>query len=306
MATFGKATYNAAKYASIRPTYPKQLYDFIFQYHARSPNARWGAAVDLGCGTGQATTELTPFQRIIGVDPSNKMIEQAKQNVQATTLPNQVEYIQSSAEDLHFLKDGEVDLIISAQAAHWFDWTRLWPETSRVLRRDGSIAVWGYSEFRLSRYSSATPLISNYSQGSNSETSLGPYWEQPGRNTVDNHFLDIPDPSSIVPGKFKDFERIFFVGDHHPTLPSPRPVVLRKNMTWNDLLEYLRTFSSLHTFHERYPEDLKNPDGDIAVRFWGSLKELVSKQGGNVRDTDQVEVEWPLALILARIPKGLE
>lgn len=128
MATFGKATYNAARYAAIRPTYPRQLYDFIFQYHERGPKARWGVAVDLGCGTGmfyimvvvgcyglttrcpgQATRELTHFQKVIGVDPSNKMIEQAS----ASETTGQVEFRQSSAEDLPFLEDGSVDLITS-------------------------------------------------------------------------------------------------------------------------------------------------------------------------------------------------
>lgn len=136
MATFGKATYNAAKYASIRPTYPRQLYDFIFQYHEKGTRPRWGTAVDLGCGTGtpflirvlpdvivsnlqrrqiagQATIELTPFQRIIGVDPSAKMIEQANKNVSAAGLPGQLEYRQSAAEQLSFLEDSSVDLIAS-------------------------------------------------------------------------------------------------------------------------------------------------------------------------------------------------
>ncbi|KAK7691480.1 hypothetical protein QCA50_004879 [Cerrena zonata] len=297
MATFGKATYNATKYASIRPTYPRQLFDFIYSYHSRSPNARWGTAVDLGCGTGQATTELTAFQRVVGVDPSAKMVEQANQNIPKDTLPGQLEYIQSSAEDLSFMKNGDVDLIVSAQAAHWFDWNKLWKEAGRVLRQDGSIAVWGYAEFRLSRYSAATPLINNYSQGSDS---LGPYWEQPGRSIVDNLLLDIPEPSVIVPGQFKDFERIFFSGDHHPHVPSPRPVILRKSMTWSDLLSYFRTFSSLYTFHEKHPEDLQNPDGDIALRFLKSLKNLVAKEGGPVEDSDKIDVEWPLALVLAK------
>jgi trans-aconitate 3-methyltransferase len=30
---------------------------------------------------------------------------------------------------------------------------------------------------------------------------------------------------------------------------------MRKEMTWLDLLAYFRTWSSLHTFHERFPED---------------------------------------------------
>ena len=30
---------------------------------------------------------------------------------------------------------------------------------------------------------------------------------------------------------------------------------MRKEMTWRDLLAYFRTWSSLHTYHERFPED---------------------------------------------------
>ena len=68
-------------------------------------------------------------------------------------------------------------------------------------------------------------------------------------------------------------------------------------MSWEDLMSYLRTFSSLHTFHEKYPQDLQNPDGDIAVRFLNRLKEHVSSQD---REVEELDVEWPLALILAR------
>jgi ubiquinone/menaquinone biosynthesis C-methylase UbiE len=70
---------------------------------------------------GQATAELTPFKRVVGVDPSAKMIEVAKQlameNAQSTNSENvnQFEYVQSEAENLSFLKDGSVDLLISGQ-----------------------------------------------------------------------------------------------------------------------------------------------------------------------------------------------
>lgn len=54
MATFGGAGYNAAKYASFRPTYPQSLFKFIFEFHRNSSvNSHWGTVVDLGCGTGE-------------------------------------------------------------------------------------------------------------------------------------------------------------------------------------------------------------------------------------------------------------
>ncbi|EKM53279.1 uncharacterized protein PHACADRAFT_259518 [Phanerochaete carnosa HHB-10118-sp] len=302
MATFANTTYNAARYASIRPTYPRQLFDSVFHYHERGQKARWAIAVDLGCGTGQATVELTQFQRVIGVEPSSKMIEQARKLLGVPDSTKQLEFKQSQAEELPFLEDASVDLIVSAQAAHWFDWKKLWPEAARVLRTNGTIAAWGYSEFRLPLYPSATRLINEYSQGEDPERSLGPHWERPGRTILDNHLIAIPDPESVVHGRFQDFERIYFTGGYYPNLPSPRPVILRKKMTWEDLLSYLYTFSSFHTYQDRYPADKENPEGDIAMRFWNHLKAHTAERDGSAvaKDTDEIDVEWPMALLLAR------
>lgn len=84
-------------------------------------------------------------------------------------------------------------------------------------------------------------------------------------------------------------------GGYYPELPSTRPIILRKKMTWIDLQHYLRTWSSLHTYHERHPDDLKRPEGDIAVRFWKSLKDRA-----RAKDHYAVEIEWPLALMLVQ------
>ena len=119
---------------------------------------------------------------------------------------------------------------------------------------------------------------------------------------MDNHLLAVPDPTTVLPDKFSSFERVFYAGDHYPSLPNPRPVILRKDMTWTDLMGYFRTFSSLHNFHEQYPQDLRREDGDIAVRFWRRLKEEVASVDGKEipSDDDVITIEWPLAMILAR------
>jgi ubiquinone/menaquinone biosynthesis C-methylase UbiE len=68
---------------------------------------------------GQATTELIPFKRVIGVDPSAKMIDAARElavsNAQSTNSETETkfEYVQGNAENLSFLEDGSVDLIIA-------------------------------------------------------------------------------------------------------------------------------------------------------------------------------------------------
>jgi hypothetical protein len=117
-----------------------------------------------------------------------------------------------------------------------------------------------------------------------------------------------------------------FLGEHHPALPATsivRPVEMRTMMRWRDLLGYFRTWSSLQTYHERFPEDLKTVDsrfpedlqqtavadgkedidvrgGDIAVRFWKDLREGVKNEGGAYGVDEAVSVEWPIALLLAR------
>ena len=66
---------------------------------------------------GQATVELTPFKRIVGVDPSARMIEQARESVKTQLagidLSEQIHFEQSAAEDLKTINDGSVDLMIA-------------------------------------------------------------------------------------------------------------------------------------------------------------------------------------------------
>jgi hypothetical protein len=121
---------------------------------------------------------------------------------------------------------------------------------------------------------------------------------------------------------FKDWERVFFtgyfsscmllsiksihtstlhdVGDHYPDLPHTLPVILRKAMQWSDLLAYFHSWSALHNYHRRFPEDLAHDDGNIAVRFWNELKEGVRQEGGDVENYDEIDVEWPVAMILVK------
>jgi len=329
MATFSSTSFDTNKYAEARPTYPLALFDFIFEYHECGPDlvvdgksaaetvsgiskaARWQLAVDLGCGTGQATVALDKFRRVIGVDPSEKMIDGARQYVSSSIVgivaaaTGQFEFVQSAAEKLEFIEDGSVDLVISAEAAHWFDWRRLWPELARILRTNGTVAFWGYSQLRLSRYPTLTPLIDSYSQGSDPLNSLGPYWQEPGRSVLDNHFLDIPSANEAGPNAFHSERRVYFTGDYHPSLPSPRPIILRKKMSWEGFESYLRSFSALHIFHERHPEDMQREDGDITTRFIRELKAEMTKideqQGRDARGSEEdLDVEWPMALVLVK------
>lgn len=65
MATFGKTSFNTTVYAASRPTYPQALYDFIFDLHKQSPDAKFERAVDLGCGTGKRRRSKHTIKRTL-------------------------------------------------------------------------------------------------------------------------------------------------------------------------------------------------------------------------------------------------
>lgn len=87
------------------------------------------------------------------------MVEQARLALQQDGV-SQIEFAQGSGEDLSMFSDSSVDLIIAglfppiaewrkflilqlvAQSAHWFDWSKVWPEIARVLRPGGTVSIW--------------------------------------------------------------------------------------------------------------------------------------------------------------------
>ncbi|KAF8900680.1 S-adenosyl-L-methionine-dependent methyltransferase [Gymnopilus junonius] len=338
MSAFAKSTFNASTYSASRPTYPSQLFEYIFSFHQRGSKlkeAQWQKAVDLGCGTGQATVQLRPFHEVTGIDPSQGMLEKARAYAEKSGQENEsnnpkFNFIRGSAEELSkALPENEsVDLLIAAQAAHWFDWNKVWPETFRVLRRGGTAAFWIYAEFRLPEFPVLGPRITAYAQASDPLKSVGNYFQRPGRTILERHLVDVPEPSTVIESdECDEFQRVYFCGDNVPDFISKdapiHPVLMRTEMRWRDLLSYFRTWSALQTYHEKYPDDLKQPAdprfleedlanssepldelraGDIAMRFWKDLREgaLTANPNAKVGPEDKVQVEWPIALLLAR------
>jgi ubiquinone/menaquinone biosynthesis C-methylase UbiE len=95
--------------------------------------------VDLGCGTGRFSDLLAshfPVQ-VIGIDPSSKMIDQARRKPVA----GNVTYRRGSAEAIP-LADGCIDLIFMSQVYHHLnDPPAVGRECHRVLRRDGFVCI---------------------------------------------------------------------------------------------------------------------------------------------------------------------
>ena len=108
-------------------------------------------ALDLACGTGLSTFELSRhYQRTVGVDISKAQIERAQEKAAILDKSRKVEFFHASAGQLPF-PDASVDLLTCATAWHWLDPNAVFPEIDRVLKSPGALAV----------YSSCVPTIHN-------------------------------------------------------------------------------------------------------------------------------------------------
>ena len=103
---------HAADYAKFRPRYPQELFAYLGSI-APSRQLAW----DCGTGNGQAAVGLASvFDRVIASDASEKRIANAQSH-------ETVEYRVAPAENSGIGSE-TIDLIMVAQALHWFDLDR--------------------------------------------------------------------------------------------------------------------------------------------------------------------------------------
>jgi len=123
---------NSKEYLAHRPTYPPELTNKLASLCKRKEHA-----LDVGCGTGQLSVALASFfDKVTATDSSKEQILTAKQH------PN-VTYKQEKAESLS-LDSNSVDLIVAAQAAHWFDLDCFYQQVQRIGKEDSIIALVSY------------------------------------------------------------------------------------------------------------------------------------------------------------------
>jgi SAM-dependent methyltransferase len=127
----------AEAYDRGRPTYPLDAARWLTGPRALS-------VLELGAGTGKLTERLVELGHDVhATEPDPAMLD-----ILARRLPD-VRTSQSTAEEIP-AGDRTYDVVVSAQAFHWFDHARALPEIARVLRPGGVLSlVWNQRDDRI-------------------------------------------------------------------------------------------------------------------------------------------------------------
>ncbi|MCJ1411153.1 hypothetical protein MMC19_005241 [Ptychographa xylographoides] len=228
------------------------------------------------------------------------MLEQAKSLAESSDSDkSNIQYRQSAAEEISFLDDESVDMVVAGQAAHWFDYPKLFPEMQRILRRKGTLAFWGYKDHVFVDHPKATDILNKYAYG-RGERCLGDYWSQPGRSIVQNKYRDIKPPTE----DWENIQRIEYEPEAHGRNSGKGTMFLEKGITLGDCMNYIRTWSSYHGWLEAHPDCQKKEgggSGDVIDEMFDEIRksEPVWQQDDKWTDRE-VDIEWGSGLLLAR------
>ena len=196
----------ATDYAKFRPRYPQEMFEYLGRI-APSRQLAW----DCGTGNGQAAVGLAAvFDHVIATDASEKQIANAQSH-------DRVEYRVAPAENSS-LESETIDLLMVAQALHWFELDCFYAEARRILKPDGVLAATAYNLLQIS------PAIDEIVNRYYHEV-VGPFW--PPERALVERFANLSFP-------FDEINAPKFEMTAH----------------WNldHLLGYLRTWSSTQRF----------------------------------------------------------
>lgn len=198
----------ANHYFNNRPTYPPALFDWLAN-RCKTQDLAW----DCATGNGQAACELgRMFKHVVATDASSAQVDLG--------MPHpHVRYRVAPAEHSG-LDANSVDLLVVAQALHWFDLESFHAEARRVLKSSGILAILSYGVLHVEG-ETVNALIQQFYHNH-----IGPYWP-PERRHVENGYRDLPFP-------------------FHP-IAAP-PFVMKTQWNMQQLLGYFRSWSATNRY----------------------------------------------------------
>lgn len=175
----------AQAYDRGRPSYPAEAVAWLLDGDAK-------IVLELGAGTGKLTREM--------VDQGHAVFATEKDPAMLAILQERVPEVSAKvagAEEIP-ANDRSVDVVIAAQAFHWFDHERALPEIARVLKPGGHVAlVWNFFDKRIPWVRKLVEVVGEHSATSSSqgeldghelfedvETKTFAFWQDVDRDTL--------------------------------------------------------------------------------------------------------------------------
>jgi SAM-dependent methyltransferase len=219
----------SAEYFRNRPQYPAEIYAYLSS-NCRGHDTAW----DCACGNGQVAVDLVPyFSTIEASDISEEQIKNGFTH-------DKIHYSLQNAESTDF-PDACFDLVVVAQALHWFNPELFFREVRRTLKPGGIFSCWGYGFFKT---------------------------EQEIDNLIHNDFLVHIDPF------WADNNRLLISGykDIHFPFAELKHPGFSLTVTWDrkQLLNYMLTWSAVKLYIKEHGRSLVHNLETALARCWPS------------------------------------
>lgn len=131
-----KFTIKSEIYDIYRPNYSEQFIGFIIENHSLD---RLDRVADVGAGTGILTNQLLRIgSEIFAVEPNCEM----RQIAENKFFNDKNIYVVNGSAEKTSLENNSIDLVVVAQAFHWFDVDGFKNEFHRISRNNKAILVW--------------------------------------------------------------------------------------------------------------------------------------------------------------------
>ncbi len=237
------------EYAGSRPVYPEELFEWVVSLCSNRQQV-W----DCATGSGQGAVGLAPFFETVHATDISE--EQIRHGVQV----DNVQYSVQAAEKTD-LPEGTIDLVVVAQALHWFDFPKFWKEVRRVANEEAFFCAWAYAWFETTAKIDQG-LVDPF------RNLLEPYWADNNRIMWEGY----QDRDILFP-----FERI-----------AGPDISIVMNWRMDQLLAYLSTWSAY-----------RRSQGTESVRR--QTDDLFRHARGLVDPDEVLRIEMPLIVLAGRV-----